>query len=140
MSGYPGDDDPRSAHAAVVSGDDEVVAVGTVLPEAPPWEPQRHHGWRIRGMATRDEARRRGLGGLVLAALLDHVATRGGGLVWCNARVPARTLYARAGFIARGQVFDIPGIGPHIHMWRTVPAEHDGADRHLGGSQPAVST
>jgi GNAT superfamily N-acetyltransferase len=121
MSLYPGDDDPRTAHVAARWGDgSEVVAVGTVLPGAPPWEPQRRDGWRVRGMATRDDVRGRGLGASVLDALLDHVAAHGGGLLWCNARVPAQALYARAEFIPRGQVFDIPGIGPHIHMWRIV--------------------
>jgi GNAT superfamily N-acetyltransferase len=139
-SWYAGDDDPRSAHAAVRRRDGEVVAVGTVLPGPPPWEPQRRDGWRIRGMATRDEARRRGLGAMVLAGLLDHVAGRGGGLVWCNARVPAQALYRRAGFMARGPVFDIVGIGPHIQMWRTVATEHHGAGHPSGGPQPAVST
>ena len=127
---YQGDDDPRSAHAAVrhIATRDsehrtEVDAVGTVVPEPPPWEPERIDGWRLRGMATRPGARRRGLGSLVLAALLDHVAAHGGGLVWCNARVPAQGLYRRAGFMPRGGVFDIPGIGPHVHMWRTLNAE-----------------
>jgi len=97
-----------------------VLSVGTVLCEAPPWEPDRSDGWRVRGMATRPDARRRGFGGLVLDALMDHTAARGGGLVWCNARVAARRLYVRAGFVTRGPVFDLPGIGPHSQMWRTV--------------------
>ncbi len=75
-------------------------------------------------MATAPDWRGRGLGTAVLDALIDHAAAHGGGLVWCNARVPARRLYERAGLVARGAVFDIPGIGPHIQMWRTVP---DGA-------------
>ena len=138
---YPADDDPRSAHGAVriapqvpvvdrdaTAGD--VVAVGTVLPEPPPWDPARIAGWRIRGMATRDEARRRGIGGVMLDALLSHVAVHGGGLVWCNARIPAQGLYTRAGFVTRGEVFDIPGIGPHIHMWRTIAVDYPPTDTH----------
>ena len=40
-SEYPDDDDPRVAHVAVMSGTDpgQVVAVGSVLPEAPPGSP-----------------------------------------------------------------------------------------------------
>ncbi len=131
QSEYPADDDPHSAHIAVrrasplveehsTSPGAGVAAVGTVLRGPPPWEPQRVDGWRVRGMATRPDARRQGLGGLVLHALLDHVAAHGGGLVWCNARVPALGLYHRAGFVARGEVFDLPGIGLHMCMWRTV--------------------
>ena len=133
QSAYPADDDPDSAHvAARITGHAtdgvtatppaEVVSVGTVLREPPPWEPERADGWRVRGMATRPDARRRGLGGHVLDALLDHVAGCGGGLVWCNARVPAQQLYGRAGFVIRGAVFELPGIGPHHLMWRTVDA------------------
>jgi GNAT superfamily N-acetyltransferase len=125
-SRYPADDDPSSAHAAISlpdprhTGPDTVVAVGTVVRDRPPWEPQRLDGWRVRGMATRPDARRQGLGGLILDALLSHVVSHGGGLVWCNARVPAQGLYARLGFVTLGEVFDIPGIGPHIQMWRSV--------------------
>ena len=123
MSRYPGDDDLRSAHAAVVVGGSEVAAVGTVLAEAPPWAPHRADAWRVRGMATRPDVRGRGWGQLVLDALVDHVVAHEGGLVWCNARVPATNLYERAGFVARGEVFDIPGIGPHLQMWRALEAE-----------------
>jgi GNAT superfamily N-acetyltransferase len=149
MSVYPGDDDPRSAHAAVrltrhitgappevATGD--VVAVGSVLPGPAPWEPRRVDGWRIRGMATHPDVRHRGLGRSVLEALLDHVVAHEGGLVWCNARLPARNLYARAGLDTRGDVFDIPGIGPHIHMWRALDA--DRPDGHLGRPAPPVPT
>ncbi len=122
-SEYPDDDHPRVAHVAVMSGTDpgQVVAVGSVLPEAPPWEPRRSDGWRVRGMATRPDARGEGLGALVLRTLVDHVAAQGGGLVWCNARVPAQGLYGRAGFATRGAVFELRFIGPHVQMWRTVP-------------------
>ena len=84
---YPGDDDPDTAHVALRVPDhphppgapEGPMAVGTVLCEPPPWEPPRSDGWRIRGMATRADVRGRGLGGLVLDALVDHVAAHGGG-------------------------------------------------------------
>ena len=146
-SEYPADDDRRAAHVAVrrapqaraVHGDSpnaEVIAVGTVYLDPPPWEPDRIDGWRVRGMATRHDARRNGLGGLVLGALLDHVAAQGGALVWCNARVGAQSLYARAGFTSRGDIFDIPGIGPHIQMWRELTDRHSLTDESGTGETP----
>jgi len=71
-------------------------------------------------MATRPEGRGQGLGRAVLDALLAHVAEHGGGVVWCNARTAAVTLYRRAGFTVHGEEFVVPGIGPHLRMWRTV--------------------
>jgi ribosomal protein S18 acetylase RimI-like enzyme len=130
---YPGEDDPRAAHGAALrtsvspGGDLTVVAVGVVMPEAPPWDGDIDDGWRLRGMATRSDSRGRGLGRQVLDLLIGHVASRGGGLVWCNARTPALGLYERAGFLARGDVFELPEIGPHLVMWRTVAPGDVGA-------------
>jgi GNAT superfamily N-acetyltransferase len=127
---YPGEDDSRAAHAAALrrgptpDADLLVLAVGVVMPEAPSWDPAAPDGWRIRGMATRPDVRGAGLGRLVLDLLVSHVATEGGGLLWCNARTPALSFYERAGFLPRGDVFDLPEIGPHRVMWRTVePAD-----------------
>jgi predicted GNAT family N-acyltransferase len=78
-------------------------------------------------MATVESVRGRGMGRLVLDTLLEHVTRQGGGLVWCAARVGAAAFYQRAGFETRDAPFDLPGIGSHVHMWRTV--EHAPFDR-----------
>jgi ribosomal protein S18 acetylase RimI-like enzyme len=137
---FPGEDGPRAASAAALrlvtvadpsgrspgSAERQVLAVGTVVPEAPSWDPGEPDGWRIRGMATAPAERGQGLGSQVLELLLRHVADRGGGLAWCNARTPARHLYQRAGFEGRGEIFELPEIGPHLVMWRTVAARTGG--------------
>jgi GNAT superfamily N-acetyltransferase len=119
---FPGDDDPRTVHvAARLAPGGEVVAVGTLLAEAPPWPVPDQVGarsWRIRGMATHPDARGRGIGAAVLAELLRRAEAGGGALVWCNARVPALSFYARAGFTPVGAPFEAPGIGPHQAMQR----------------------
>ena len=71
-------------------------------------------------MATAEDRRRRGMGGAVLAAVIAHVRGHGGGLLWCNARLPAVPFYRRAGFEARGDSWEDPQIGPHIVMELTV--------------------
>lgn len=131
---YPGDDDPRAAHAAVVDGT-RTLAVGSVLVEDPPWTapdaasssatpatPATPAAWRIRGMATVEDRRGEGLGRQVLDALLAHVLGHSGQAptVWCQARVGARTFYERAGFAVLDGPFDLPGIGPHYSMARTL--------------------
>ncbi len=77
------------------------------------------HGHRP-GPARR--GRGEGAGALVLDALVAHVAAHDGGLLWCNARTPVRSFYERAGFVARGEEWVDPEIGPHVVMWRRVPA------------------
>ena len=129
---YPEDLEPTTVHVAarlagsVSAGEgtgraEIVVAVGTALRCAPPWDPDGSAAvWRVRGMATAQEWRGRGFGAAVLDALVSAVRAEGATGVWCNARVPARRLYERAGFSVRGDVIDVPHLGPHLVMWRTV--------------------
>jgi GNAT superfamily N-acetyltransferase len=114
---FASDDDPSTASFAARAPDGEVVATVVVYPEPCPWLPDRPGAWRLRGMATAPDHRGRGIGTQVLRVALAHVAAAGGGLVWCNARVPARRLYERAGFRTHGAPWDDPEIGPHIAMW-----------------------
>jgi GNAT superfamily N-acetyltransferase len=136
---YAADSDPLSAHFAAISQlDATVLAVGSVLPEAPDWDessPQEVAGptWRARGMAARAGSRGAGLGTLVLRGLLDHVTSQGGGLVWCTARLLAVSLYERAGLRARGEPTVVPGLGPHQVMWGIVPTSSVGP---IGGAVP----
>jgi GNAT superfamily N-acetyltransferase len=67
-------------------------------------------------MATADDRRHEGVGTAVLEAVIEHVRRNGGGLLWCNARMPAVPFYERAGFTTRGDSWDVPVIGPHIAM------------------------
>jgi GNAT superfamily N-acetyltransferase len=98
------------AYAAFEDSSEEPIAVGLVGRDGGP------DVWRVRGMATEPEARGRGAGSAVLTALIDHARENGATLVWCNARIGARTLYERAGFAVVSEQFEIDGIGPHYRM------------------------
>jgi GNAT superfamily N-acetyltransferase len=121
----PGDDDPATAAYAAVDAGGEVQSVARVTLEAPPFPSAEMaapgtRAWRLRGMATRPEARGQRIGSAVLQACIDYVSSQGGGLLWCNARVPAVGLYRRGGFATYGKEWVDPVIGPHIVMWRLV--------------------
>lgn len=118
----PGDERPDAVHLVARSGGGEVVGVASVWKEAPPWDRGRTDAWRLRGMAVAPELRRGGLGSSLLGEILAHVASHGGGLLWCRARVPAVNLYLRAGLNTRGEAFEVDPIGPHVEMWREVAA------------------
>lgn len=112
------------AIGAVIPGSGEVVGTAAVSPEEPPADLGRavptRPAWRLRSMATRPDLRGTGVGSAVLQAAIEHVSHHGGGLVWCNARVPAMAFYKSAGFISFGEPWEIEEIGPHVKMWRTV--------------------
>lgn len=93
---------------------DELVAVGLIGPEGEPG------AWRVRGMATSPTARGRGAGTAVLSALLEHACSLGARRIWASVRIPARSLYERAGFVAASEEFEPPHIGPHVIMSREI--------------------
>jgi ribosomal protein S18 acetylase RimI-like enzyme len=119
------DDAPETLTLAGLDAASEVVATGRValapLPDvlgdvAVPVG----RIWQLRAMATRPDRQREGIGSAVLTRVFDHIASSGGGLLWCNARVAAVGLYRRAGLVEVGEVFSEPHIGPHIVMWREI--------------------
>lgn len=102
--------EPPCAHAVGAFEDGELVAVGLIGPDGAPG------AWRVRGMATAPEARGRGAGSAVLRTLLDQAWAGGAREVWASVRVPAQTLYKRAGFHVDSDVYEVPHIGPHVVM------------------------
>jgi GNAT superfamily N-acetyltransferase len=106
--------EPSDAFAlGAFDGGERLVAVGFVGRDGEP------SAWRVRGMATEPDARGRGAGSAILAALLDYARAGGAARVWCNARLLARSLYERAGFTVVSEEFDLGQIGPHLVMeWR----------------------
>ncbi len=110
-----GDDDPRAAHIGARDARGAIVGIATISPQDCPWAPERD-AWRLRGMATADELRGTGVGARVLGAALRHAREHGAALVWCNARVGALDFYVRAGFVAAGERYVDPVLGPHVPM------------------------
>ena len=111
---FPGDDSPETLHTAVIISD-RVVGVASVMRDPHPRDPQPGD-WRVRGMATSPELRKRGVGGALLAACEAHARSRRATRLWCNARVNARAFYERGGLIVEGPAFEMPTIGPHHLM------------------------
>lgn len=118
---YAGDDDRSTVHFGAFAGD-RVVGAASLYREDRPGGGDAGPGWRLRGMATDPSARGQGHARDLLAACVDHVASAGGGELWCNARAEAAGFYRRAGFAVVGEEFEIPGIGPHFVMRRPVPS------------------
>ncbi|MCW3032296.1 MAG: family N-acetyltransferase [Solirubrobacterales bacterium] len=116
---YPLEEHPATLHFAVLGEGQEVLSVGSVMPEAHPRDP-REHDWRVRGMATRPDLRGSGLGSRLLEEIVRVTRERHGARLWCNARAGARQFYEHAGFRIEGEEYEIAGIGPHFLMSRAL--------------------
>jgi len=125
--GFPGEDDPATAHFAQRDqgdqrdGDGQIVGIVTVLRQDPDPPITDATWWRLRGMATAVDQRGQGVGMALVQAALAHVAAEHGTGLWCNARRSAVGFYCKAGFVTTGQEWEEPGLGPHIRMWLPLP-------------------
>jgi GNAT superfamily N-acetyltransferase len=109
---FDGDDDPGSAHFGAFDGD---TLIACVTLHRVPFD--AHPAWQLRGMAVAEGHQKRGVGARLLAAAEAHAAGSGySSLLWCNARSPAVGFYARHGWQAVGEEFEIPTAGPHVRM------------------------
>ncbi len=132
---WEGDADPTTTtFGARDRADGVIVGVATVFPEPAPFDPAEAGvppgagsagtTWRLRGMATGEGFRGRGIGSRVLEAVVGHVAAEGGDLLWCNARVlGAVAFYERAGFRTWGDEWVLASVGRHVVMWRWIGPE-----------------
>ena len=75
--------------------------------------------YRLRGMATHPDHRRKGYAAELLEAAIAHVNKQLGiEYLWFNARTIALPFYESLGFEYMSEEFDIPGIGPHREMFK----------------------
>jgi len=101
------DMDARCVHALAFDGG-RAVGTGRLLPDA-----------HIGRMAVLEGWRGRGVGGLILEALIAKARERGERKVFLSAQVHATGFYARHGFRAVGEVYEEAGI-PHRAMERAL--------------------
>jgi GNAT superfamily N-acetyltransferase len=107
---FDGDDEPETIHVGAFADDGSAVGCASLMRR--PLDGV--DAWQLRGMATRADHLRRGIGARVLALI---EATAGDPpLLWCNARVPAVAFYASQRWTVISDVFDIPTAGPHRRM------------------------
>ena len=74
-------------------------------------------GYQLRGMATVEEFRGRGIGNQVLNFGIVYLKGQNINYLWCNARKKALPFYLNMGFEIISDEFELPGIGPHYVLY-----------------------
>ena len=78
------------------------------------------NSFRLRGMATEENFRKKGFGKLLLKTAEKIIIEKGSDNLWCNARIKAVPFYLSCGYKIFGQLFDIQDIGPHYMMYKNI--------------------
>jgi GNAT superfamily N-acetyltransferase len=120
---FSGDHAVDSLHLGAFLAD-ELVGVASVSRERCPGD-DRFSAWRLQGMAVVPKIQGQGHGRQLLERCLQHVAERGGALLWCEGRTSVAGFYRALGFELYGEEFVKPISGPHYIMKREVPPPHE---------------
>lgn len=98
----------------------QLIGIGSLLPDPREGAPYPL-SWRVRGMAVQEDVRGTGAGGKILQALIDAACTQSlPAEIWCNGRANVKGFYERFGFVQQGDLFDLPDIGPHVLLVKTL--------------------
>lgn len=110
---YPDDDRAETVHLAVEDDDGQVVAIATTFPEPTPHRPGAR-ATRLRGMAVDPGCQGRGVGALLLEAVVGRARTDGYEVLWANGRDVALGFYRRHGWQVVGEGFESIGLPHHV--------------------------
>jgi GNAT superfamily N-acetyltransferase len=102
--------DLTAVHIGAWDGD-EIVGCAAVFHEPWPGPPPVPDAWRLRGMAVDATRQGQGIGGRVLAAVVEAAREAGAPLLWANGRSSALAFYLRHGWRAVGEEFVTPDTG-----------------------------
>ena len=115
---YDLDNDIETFHLASIM-DNTIISIGTFYPEND-IELQTKNGYRLRGMATHPKFRRKSAATKLMKESFVLLKEKKCDVLWCNARLVAVEFYNSLGFKITGKIFDIPSIGPHYKMYKSV--------------------
>jgi GNAT superfamily N-acetyltransferase len=95
-----------------------IVGNGTFMKMNSPLFSNIKKAYRLRGMATDSSFQKKGLGSKIIMAAEEVLVKRECDLLWFNARTTAEIFYQKLGYVSTGEIFDIPGGGPHKVMYK----------------------
>ncbi len=116
---YPEDSLASTIHLGIYEGP-RLICTGTLLQKNCPLFPEFTTAYQLRGMATDHEFQGHGLGRELLEKAENILKNKKCPLFWFNARESAFGFYLKCGFELKGDMFDIPRVGPHKIMFKKL--------------------
>ncbi len=98
---------------------EELISIASFNLENHPYlssEKQYH----LRAMATLPSFRNMGAGRAVISYAEEKLKSEGFEMIWCNGRTSVQCYYEKLGFRPCGEIFEYPGLGPHIVMYKKI--------------------
>lgn len=111
---FEGDDLATTKHFGLFENEELAGIVSVFESKSEIFDAEKQ--FQLRGMAVLDLHQKKGFGEKLLQAAENYIARESGELIWFNAREIAVGFYERNGYKKAGNLFEIPGVGPHFVM------------------------
>lgn len=96
-----------------------LVCVGSFFKQKHPQFTAQNQ-YRLRAMATLPQAQKKGAAKVLLEFAFKKLQEEEQEILWCDARIIAVGFYEKLGFEKSGEKYEIPLIGPHYLMSKTL--------------------
>jgi ribosomal protein S18 acetylase RimI-like enzyme len=114
---WAGDEKDDTFHLGYYDGD-LLVCIATF--HAQNYKDFPGKGYQLRGMATIEAYRGKGIGNKLLNFAIVYLRGQGANYIWCNARKNALKFYISMGFEVISDEFELPNIGPHRVLYLKI--------------------
>ncbi|HZX58966.1 MAG TPA: GNAT family N-acetyltransferase [Mucilaginibacter sp.] len=114
---FPGDEAEGTFHLGYFDNE-KLVCIATFHLQNHKKYPGK--GYQLRGMATLDDYRGRGIGNQLVNFAIVYLRGQKVNYVWCNARKAALKFYIDLGFEVISDEFEVPVIGPHRILYLKI--------------------
>lgn len=105
-------------HMAAFIGD-KIVGTSTFIVDVNANFEEKNQ-YRLRAMATAPEVRGWGVGARIIEEAEKELKQKAIKLLWCDARLIATGFYEKQNFKMKGEVYQVPKIGPHKLMYKEI--------------------
>lgn len=99
--------------------DGKLVSIASFCEEIHP-ELNSGKQYRLRAMATLPEFRKQNIGSSIVNDAESKLRKKNIDYLWCKGRTEVQSYYKKLGFVPFGEVFNYPGLGPHIVMVKCI--------------------
>ena len=114
---FSGDCDSTTFHLGVYENN-TLIAISSYIKTSNTLFPEAQY--QLRGMATLPSVRGRGMAKHMVTHAIKILKSNNIATLWCNARETAMGFYVKLGFTEVGAPFDIPSIGIHYCLQKTL--------------------
>lgn len=99
--------------------DNELVCIGSFFKQQNP-QFNLAKQYRLRAMATLPSAQKKGSAKSLVEFAVQKLQSDNQDILWCDARVVATGFYEKIGFSTKGTAYEIPIIGTHYLMYKSL--------------------